>query len=165
MVVHSGNHLSLCGIHESGRWWDLTYWSCAEYWYDLACLSIRREMVTLSFMKSLCALYIFLDIHPMPEKLRNIGMKISNIQAAFQTYSNFLHLFPFRETSITFFMRSLAAMMWPLNVWVLNKHLPPFIWAYILFMWVYGSLLYLCELAYVYAAIWACEAGMVCFVL
>lgn len=46
MVEHSGNHLSLCGIHESGRWWDLTYWSCAEYWYDLACLSIRREVVT-----------------------------------------------------------------------------------------------------------------------
>lgn len=60
MVEHSGNHLPLCAIHESGWWWDLTYWSSAEYWYDLACLSICREVVTVSLMKILvlCSLLL-----------------------------------------------------------------------------------------------------------
>lgn len=60
IILSFGDGCAFMGIHESGRWWDLTYWSCAEYWYDLACLSIRREMVTLSFMKilSLCSLFL-----------------------------------------------------------------------------------------------------------
>lgn len=40
---------------------DEIYWSCAEYWYDLTYLTIRREVVTASLMKILVLCSLFLS--------------------------------------------------------------------------------------------------------
>lgn len=107
MVEHSSNHLPLCGIHESGRWWDLTSWSCAEYWYDPAFLSIRRGAVIVPLIKILFLCFLFLSNAWNAKKYR---------------YENYTNLGTVPKILFTFihFLRSLwylyAAMMCSLNV-------------------------------------------------